>query len=122
MPDVNDMTRKELEWFYRRYKDIAEDGLPTNTREIFDVIKEELEEKETLSKSSLCKIFKVTRQGYNHWLKRGAQVHGNYNDDLLKQISHIFYKKRRVYGYVRITKELERNGIKVNDKTVLRYM
>ncbi len=123
MPKAEELTRNELEWFYKRYKDKLDEDAPESKKEIFEIIKNELEDNEDkLSKSSLCRIFGVSRQGYNKWLRNGAKVIGNYNNELLDQINNLFYEKRRAYGYVRITQELNRRGIKTSEKTVLRYM
>lgn len=67
----------------------------------------------------LCRVMCVHRSGYYAWLKRKATT---VNRDLLNQINYYYQKNRKLYGSPRITKQLEREGIKVNRKTVARLM
>ena len=66
-----------------------------------------------------CRIAEVSPSAYYAWEKHsGGQ---NPDDDLLKQI-HLVLEEFAGYGYRRVTKELQRRGLRVNKKRVQRVM
>ena len=83
------------------------------------MIKEEHEEHHYAIRS-LCKLGNVTRSAYYKWLNRIETA----NDRLNKQISdrlEAIHQKHPDMGYRRLNDKLRHdNGIKVNDKRILR--
>jgi len=74
-----------------------------------------LNEKEKLSTSKACSNLEVSRNAYNNWLKKPSQE----TESILPIIHEIAIEFQR-YGYRRITKQLQRQGFKINHKKVLR--
>ena len=54
--------------------------------------------------SMMCKILKVSRNGYYHWLKYGSKEE---DDDLVRYMKEIFKETFQTYGTRRIKKALE---------------
>ena len=88
-------------------------------KHIYQVIKEEHEEHH-YSIRSLCKLGNVTRAAYYKWVNRIETA----NDQLNKQISdrlEVIHQEHPDMGYRRLNDKLRHdNGIKVNDKRILR--
>lgn len=117
--DPSELTREELEWFYRRY---TTGEWPKKKKEKFKEIDKEIKNGSPFTKSRICSIFGVTRQGFNYWKKNNTVGNGRYDSVLLKQIEETFYERRRAYGYRRITVLLNKRDIAIGEKTTLRYM
>jgi putative transposase len=71
--------------------------------------------------AKLCKVLKVSRSGFYAWLKRPKSRRQIENERLLEKIKEIHEKKKRVYGYPRITKALPED-MKVSEGRVYRIM
>jgi putative transposase len=67
-------------------------------------------------------LLDVSRSGFDKWLKRGVSKREERRLALLKEIEKIFEESNRTYGSPRVHAMLERNGIRVNIKTVENLM
>ncbi len=66
-----------------------------------------------------CRIAQVSASAYYAWTK---QTQGKKSDEeLFKQIEHVL-EEFTGYGYRRVTKELQKRGLKVNKKCIQRVM
>jgi transposase InsO family protein len=70
----------------------------------------------------MCKVLKVSRSGYYKWLKGGISRRKLENRLLLSNIKEIFDSSRQTYGSPRISKALERIGIKASKVRVAKLM
>lgn len=70
----------------------------------------------------MCKVLKVSRPGYYHWLKHPEGKRAKGHKELLFKIKMIHSKSKGTYGSPRITKELQMSGIKISQKTVANLM
>lgn len=70
----------------------------------------------------MCKVLEVSRSGYHSYIKRRMLQGKIKREKLLESIKRIYYKYRCVYGSPRIHRELLKEGIKSNKKTVARLM
>ena len=70
----------------------------------------------------MCKVFRVSRSGYYAWLNSGLSFRENENQRLTGEISTVYVDSKSTYGSPRITKELNRRGIKVSRPRVARLM
>jgi len=75
--------------------------------------------KEQYPVTQLCRFLQISRSGYYQYLKRQGQER---NKELKERMKAIYMKRHKKYGYRRIQGELEREGLKVNHKKVLRLM
>ena len=76
-------------------------------------------ESSTLPKEKACKAFEVSKQGFYKWKNREPLPDSDGNVlEAMQQIALEFTK----YGYRRMTKELHRQGERVNHKRVYRIM
>lgn len=76
-----------------------------------------------ISISKLCKALKIGRSTYYDWLAKGDFRKVKFNEDKMKLIVDTFHSKKSVYGYRRISVEIEReHGIKIHKNTVNKYM
>lgn len=69
---------------------------------------------------SLCAFARVSRSGYYRWLKYTDEPEKDHKDYLM--IKEIFDRGRRKYGYRTIQMKLNRRGIAMNHKKILRIM
>ena len=68
----------------------------------------------------LCRMLRVARSAYYHWLKKPKSESERENEEIADKVKKI-HTARPDMGYRRIRDELDRNhGIHVNDKRVLR--
>lgn len=119
-PEPEELSREELEWFYKKWRDKV---WPGTKEEKFKEIDEELKNSSSFTKTRICQIFKVTRQGFNKWKREGTQARGKLNPEWSKIIQDVFFEKREVMGYRRIYIEIRKRGIDLfSEGTVRNYM
>ena len=70
----------------------------------------------------MCRVLRVSRSGFYSWRKRGVSPRLLRRQQLLAEIKRIHQESRGNYGSPRITRELRKNGIVVNEKTVAEIM
>lgn len=70
----------------------------------------------------MCKVMKVSKSGYYHWLKRPLSKRCTQNQVLSLTIETIFENSFRSYGSPRIKRELEKLGYDVSRPRVARIM
>jgi putative transposase len=70
----------------------------------------------------MCRVLRVSRSGFYSWNKRGVTPRMLRRHQLLEEIRKIHQESRGTYGSPRITRELRKNGIVVNKKTVAEIM
>jgi len=72
----------------------------------------------------VLRILGVSRSGYNNFKKKeSTKKHKISRKDLIKKlILEIYLQSKQIYGAPKITKELEKKGIKIAEKTVGNYM
>jgi hypothetical protein len=62
----------------------------------------------------MCRMFKVSRSGYYHWLSRKASDREINNQETLKVIKEIHQTSKGRYGSPKITHELIKRNIQVS--------
>ena len=67
-----------------------------------------------------CQIFGVPRSSYYAVLNRTPSKRSIENEGLKEKILKIYIASKRRYGCIKITRQLERNGVKVGQNRVLR--
>jgi transposase InsO family protein len=72
--------------------------------------------------SMLCGLLSVSRSGYYDWRDRGPGPRQQEDARLAPQIEALFVKKRRTYGRVRLTHELQARGHACGQRRVRRLM
>lgn len=70
----------------------------------------------------MCQVIGVTRSGYYAWKIRQNGEKKKQEKELVEKIKEIFERSRKTYGSRKISKELRRQGEKVNRKKVQRIM
>ena len=70
----------------------------------------------------LCDLLGVSRSGYYEWRDRGPGRRQQEDARLAPQIEALFIKKRRTYGRVRLTHELQARGQACGQRRVRRLM
>ena len=70
----------------------------------------------------MCEVLGVSRSGYYAWAKRPESQQKKRQEALKKQIKKIHIESRKTYGSPKITKILQKQGVKVSQKTVARIM
>lgn len=84
---------------------------------------QELHKEEKFSIVLLCKIARISRAAYYKWINRSPSKNEKLNEEILKEIIQINKKVGGIYGYRRITMNLNRTRSKeVNHKRVYRLM
>nr|WP_325167415.1 IS3 family transposase [Lederbergia citri] len=84
---------------------------------------QELHENENFSISLLCKIARIARSAYYKWLQRTPSENEKWNEEILAEIKRLNEKVDGIYGYRRITLNLNRILSKtINHKRVYRLM
>ncbi|WP_400241628.1 IS3 family transposase [Niallia sp. JL1B1071] len=87
------------------------------------VVIQELHEKEKFSIVLLCEIGKIQRSSYYKWLNRTPSENEKLNEQILEEIKNLYAKVDGIYGYRRITMNLNRTLSKpINHKRVYRLM
>ena len=80
------------------------------------------EERSNFSVSAMCRVLKVTRQGYYAWRRRGLSMHTLEDAALSEKIVEIYYANKCVYGAPRIHACLKAHGIHTSQKRISRLM
>lgn len=70
----------------------------------------------------MCRVLKVSRSSYYYWLKAPNNKRKERIKELKIQIQTVYFKAKGRYGSPRIKEELCRNGTKVSQPTVAKYM
>lgn len=70
----------------------------------------------------MCRLYEVTRDGYNSWRRRGKSTRRQEDSELYVLIKQIFDHHDGCYGSPKITRELRKAGIRVGQKRVARIM
>jgi putative transposase len=70
----------------------------------------------------MCKVLGVSKGGYFKWLKRPKSDRQKKHEELSQKILQIHLEFKQRYGSVKITKILNKRGIKVSERTVSRIM
>ena len=70
----------------------------------------------------MCKVFKISKSSYYHWLKSGPSKRWLENEELLVRINTIFEYSSKTYGSPRIKEELQVQGFQVSRPRVARIM
>ncbi|WP_420828136.1 IS3 family transposase [Cytobacillus citreus] len=70
----------------------------------------------------ICKVLGVSKSGYFKWIKRPKSSRQKKHEELSQKVlkTHIEFKQR--YGSIKITKMLNKQGIKVSQRIVSRIM
>lgn len=83
---------------------------------------EDLKEKRRVSVSGVLNILGVSRSGYNAWLNRLPSNQEKRKQAVKEKIKEIYNKSHQNYGAPKITKELIKEGEKISERTVGKYM
>ncbi|MGN6618841.1 MAG: IS3 family transposase [Ilyomonas sp.] len=84
---------------------------------------QELHEKENFSIVLLCEIARIQRSSYYKWLNRTISENEKLNEEILEEIKRLYDKVNGIYGYRRMTMNLNRILSKsINHKRVYRLM
>lgn len=70
----------------------------------------------------MCKVFKVSRSAYYHWLKHGRCSKITEDEFLISQIEKSFNRSKGTYGSPRIYEELKSLGQKISRSSIGRIM
>lgn len=70
----------------------------------------------------MCKMFKVSKSGYYHWLVRGPSKRWSENQAITSLIHDVFKDSFGSYGAPRIKEELSKKGYNVSRPRVARIM
>ncbi len=70
----------------------------------------------------MCRLYEVTRDGYNAWRRRGESVRRQEDNELYVLIKQVFDRHDGCYGSPKITRELRKQGIRIGQKRVARIM
>ena len=70
----------------------------------------------------MCRVFKISKSSYYHWLKSGTSRRWLENEELLVRIKSIFEYSLKTYGSPRIKEELQAQGFQVSRPRVARIM
>nr|WP_243186792.1 IS3 family transposase [Clostridium muellerianum] len=69
----------------------------------------------------LC-ILGVSRSGYNSWLHCLPSNQQKRKQSVKKKIKEIYDKSHQNYGALKITKEIQKTGEKISERTIGKYM
>jgi putative transposase len=72
--------------------------------------------------STMCRVLKVSRSGYYAWRDRVPSTRRRDNAELLQRIRQIHVQSRSLYGSLRITAELNEQGLRCGKHRVARLM
>ncbi len=70
----------------------------------------------------MCRVFKVSRSGYYHWLNRKPSIRKVGNQEALELIREIHRMSKGRYGSPKITVEIRKRGIQISRPRVARIM
>lgn len=85
------------------------------------LINEESSKSGSLSISRMCEVLSINRNSYYKWLKNRTEKNNKVVEESKLHIEKI-KSKLPFYGYRRVTKQLNRDGIRINHKKVLSIM
>ena len=80
------------------------------------------ENRSTFPIEKMCQIFKISRSGYYKWENKKPGNINKENDMLLKKIQIIYDDNKGCYGSPRITKQLNKDGIKCGENRIAKIM
>ena len=83
---------------------------------------EDLKGKRWVSVSKVLNILGVSRSGYNAWMHRLPSNHQKRIHSVKERIKKIYDQSYQNYGAPKITKEIQKNGEKISERTVGKYM
>ena len=72
--------------------------------------------------AKMCRIYDVSRNGFNSWRRRGKSLRAQEDEELFRLINRVFKEHKGHYGSPKITKTLRDDGIAVGQKRVARIM
>lgn len=81
-----------------------------------------MENRKEFRLGKMCKLLGVSRSGYHNYIRRKLKPRGLRQQHLLEQIKRIFERSRGLYGSPRIYRELRKQGMICNKKTVAKIM
>lgn len=70
----------------------------------------------------MCQLLDVSRSGYYAWRTRPKSIRVQEDERLLVHIKQVFSQSRRLYGYPRVTRKLNADGIRCGKHKVARLM
>lgn len=70
----------------------------------------------------MCRVYSVTRDGYNSWRRRGISARRVEDSELFETINMIFKRHDGCYGSPKVTQELHKIGVRIGQKRVARIM
>lgn len=70
----------------------------------------------------MLKLLGVSSSGYYMWKNRKESNQSIKRIEIKEEIKKIWEKSKKIYGSPKITKELEKKGYKISQKTVSKYM
>lgn len=70
----------------------------------------------------MCHCLEVSHSGYYAWRNRGMSETHKRREELAIFVTYFFNDSKQTYGYRRVHKVLERNGIATSPETVRRLM
>ena len=79
-------------------------------------------ERQSYPVERLCKMMEVSRSGFYGWRRRPKSERAQQDEELTRQIHHIYAQNRRVYGAPRIHAELHAQEVRCSRKRVARLM
>lgn len=78
--------------------------------------------KRRVSVSGILNHLGVSRSRYNAWKKRVPSDTQKRREEIMQKVSEIYNESHQNYGAPKITKELQKAGIHVSEKTIGNYM
>jgi putative transposase len=70
----------------------------------------------------MCRVFKISRSGFYHWLTRKPSARRINNQEALRLIKELHQKSKGRYGSPKITIELRNRGVRISRPRVARIM
>ena len=70
----------------------------------------------------MCRVYGVSRHGYNSWRRRGPSLRQKEDSEWYKLIKQVFDKHDGYYGSPKITRELRKQSLQIGQKRVARIM
>lgn len=88
------------------------------------ILEEELKQEgqRRLNVSGVLRILGVSRSGHYSFKKRDSDQKSSRKHQIKSLILDIHLESKQIYGAPKITKELEKKGVKIAEKTVGNYM
>ena len=70
----------------------------------------------------MCRLYEVTRDGFNSWRARGKSLRKHEDETLYDVIAEIFNASGGIYGSPKITEVMKGRGFRISKKRVARIM